>query len=146
MDIVNEGRHAAEIGVGENGNPYKEGQWQYVLWLAGWHSFSGGVVSKRRGVEVEIVSFLVEELLGAGCFITIEESEVEKCDDRDRLLGNVFDRDEETLIVYRGERLIGWVDLVYGNDGFDVIADYSLNLEPCMSNVFEYIETLEERA
>lgn len=36
---------------------------------------------------------------------------------------------EDTLHVYSGDRLVGWVKLVYGNDGHDVIHDYTISLE-----------------
>ncbi len=38
---------------------------------------------------------------------------------------------------------IGWVRFIYGNDGWDVISDYTTNLEPVMKLVQPLIDRLE---
>lgn len=58
--------------------------------------------------------------------------------------------DEERLYVYRGDgkhtpgpRAIGWVLFVYGNDGYDVVSDYTMNLEEYLKGERELTERLE---
>ena len=55
--------------------------------------------------------------------------------------------DEETLVVYdaAGKR-VGAIYLVYGNDGYDVIADHTDNIEinDILSEVFAWIDDNEE--
>jgi hypothetical protein len=41
-----------------------------------------------------------------------------------------------------GQRL-GWMRFIYGNDGWDVLADYTVNLEPLMPAVNELTDKLE---
>jgi hypothetical protein len=53
--------------------------------------------------------------------------------DRKKILGAMFATDDEKLNIYRGEYAgkvyAGFVHFVYGNDGWDVISNYSLKLE-----------------
>jgi hypothetical protein len=47
--------------------------------------------------------------------------------------------DEDYLMVYepgKKERL-GWIHLVYGNDGYDVVSDYTTNLEALVDPITE---------
>lgn len=41
------------------------------------------------------------------------------------------------------ERPIGWVRFVYGNDGHDVISDYTTNLESVLEPINAYAESLD---
>ena len=57
-----------------------------------------------------------------------------------KLLGEC---DEDRIVVYTPAKgRVGWLHLVYGNDGNDVIADYTTNLEPQLQAVNAYAETL----
>jgi hypothetical protein len=40
--------------------------------------------------------------------------------------------DDDWLIAYKDGAKFGWARFVYGNDGWDVISDYSVNLERYM--------------
>lgn len=50
------------------------------------------------------------------------------------VLAAMFQGDEDRLYLYKkgGTRIVGWVYFVYGNDGWDVISDYTTNLESLM--------------
>ena len=53
---------------------------------------------------------------------------------RKQILAQMFQTDEEHLMIGGiGNRPEGWVFLVYGNDGYDVISDYTVNLEYLMA-------------
>jgi hypothetical protein len=41
----------------------------------------------------------------------------------------MFKTDQEHIRVFRDNEQIGWVFFVYGNDGWDVVNDYTTNLE-----------------
>ena len=63
----------------------------------------------------------------------------------DSILDKMGETDEELLEVFTQEdhtRRVGWVWFVYGNDGWDVISDYSLNLEDVLKPVNDYADTL----
>lgn len=49
------------------------------------------------------------------------------------LLNAMFATDDEQLFFFKGGKRVGWVRFVYGNDGWDVVCDYTANLEDVMS-------------
>jgi hypothetical protein len=49
------------------------------------------------------------------------------------VLKAMFTTDEDILYVHDASgKQIGWVFFIYGNDGYDVVHDYTTNLEPIM--------------
>lgn len=40
---------------------------------------------------------------------------------------------------------IGWVRMIYGNDGWDVMADYTTNLEDVLTDANKLADKLEEQ-
>lgn len=64
-----------------------------------------------------------------------------------KVLAAMFSTDEDWLVVsnkYTGKR-VGWVRFIYGNSGWDVVNDYTTNLEPAMELVTNYCDTLEAK-
>lgn len=62
--------------------------------------------------------------------------------DQKKIVDAVMDGDEAHIFVHEAEgdlivedsvNCIGWVLFVMGNDGWDVISDYTTNLEPLMA-------------
>lgn len=52
---------------------------------------------------------------------------------RKQILSEMFHTDDERLLIGGiGNNPEGWAYLVYGNDGYDVISDYTVNLEYLM--------------
>jgi hypothetical protein len=116
-------------------------------------------VMRRQKIERRVVSQLVTDLLDAGfvlsvcqgdnrdepCPPTIEKKEIMlklgECDD-DRLFVYSADADDH---AYRTHAVTGWVYLVYGNDGWDVIANYTGNLEKHMTLTNALVEKLSNR-
>ena len=107
-------------------------------------------VQPRGRVEQRIVKSTVRELLAAGFALSV--------DDGGETFGPftveapVFDAlmntDEDYLFVHRVEYIgptkqpFGWVRFVYGNDGWDVINDYTTNLEKHLTATNALIERL----
>lgn len=89
-------------------------------------------VSLERGYDVE------DMLLGS--------SDVEK------IMAEAFAGDEAHIFVQPGEGELvtgdgqvvseGWVFIVLGNDGYDVISDYTVNLESLLTNANQLAERL----
>jgi hypothetical protein len=93
-------------------------------------------IKMRQLVEKEIGTAIVDSLLSAGFHLSTDYGDGESpvSDDRDTVLAAMFLGDEDRLYVYAPEHLsedapIGWAYLVYGNDGWDVLSDYTVNLE-----------------
>lgn len=108
---------------------------------------------QRIAVEQDIVTRTVDALLAAGYALQTDIQEDPRPErptkDRAAILAEMMDVDDEFLGVYdQGESasltkgLIGWVRFVYGNDGWDVISDYTTNLESVLAPINEYADTL----
>lgn len=99
-------------------------------------------IKMRQMVEKKIYTKVIDVLLDAGFYLSIDNGdnsgndyEVKNSKDRDVLLHGMYQTDEERLYVSKRPKagatpeIIGWVYFVYGNDGWDVISDYTVNLE-----------------
>lgn len=94
-------------------------------------------VKRRQLIERRIIRCLVRDMISDGLWISVFDGEattVKRSRDVAEIMGALQTVDEESLIVRRapGAPPIGSVFLVYGNDGWDVIADYSIALDRYM--------------
>jgi hypothetical protein len=103
----------------------------------------------RQEIEREIVGLVVTEGLSAGYSIAVDNGEEEfpASSKAAEIMELLFTVDEEHLIFYQASKRIGWVFLVYGNDGWDVINDYSTTLEAVLEakSVADRIKYWEDR-
>jgi hypothetical protein len=93
-------------------------------------------VKMRQEVERKIATAAIQALLKAGFAISIDNGgdTYERSTSEKAILENMFQTDEEHLYVEKpqragGWRTFGWLYFVYGNDGWDVLSDYTVNLE-----------------
>jgi hypothetical protein len=112
----------------------------------------------RIAVERELVRLTVEIALKEGFWIGVAngaDDEMPPRDDAEAILADMFQTDEEKIYLYRPEGLAhwgpdypayGWVYFVYGNSGWDVVCDYTTNLEDIMKPVFARAQELEDGA
>jgi hypothetical protein len=108
-------------------------------WIPGYHSSSEEIMSvkMRQLVEKEIATAVVDALLAAGFSISIDNTDTitKPMTNRSNILKALFLTDEDRLYaVANPSQPSGWVYLVYGNDGWDVLSDYSVNLEKLIGN------------
>lgn len=97
-------------------------------------------VRDRQRIEQTITRKVVDVLLAAGYLLGVndgDETVVHHSTNKKVILDALFNTDEDYLYVYEDddkgdptnvlydERPNYWVRLVYGNDGWDVISDYS---------------------
>lgn len=91
-------------------------------------------VKMRQRVEREIARAVVKALLDAGFALSLDNGgddyELAHVTDADKILKLMFATDSEHLYAEKDGKICGWVFFVYGNDGWDVINDYSVKLEP----------------
>lgn len=90
-------------------------------------------LQKRQRIERKIIRSLINDGLDSGYTISVsngEEPATEPMNSVGRIMKSMFATDEERLIFYMDGMRAGWVCLVYGNDGDDVVADYSVSMEP----------------
>ena len=92
----------------------------------------------------KIVLSLIDELMGHGFALSVDDGEERHpwTTDRNRVIDAIMESDEDYLWARKPE-YTGGVFLVYGNDGWDVICDYSMGLEPFMVKTMKLAEKLE---
>jgi len=104
-------------------------------------------VQARLLVEKTIVSKVVSAALAADYDLTVndgEEDTIQQSDNHKEILKALFTTDQDTLYLFNDKGLqVGWVDFIYGNDGWDVINDYTLNLEELLKPILSWIDKSE---
>lgn len=106
-------------------------------------------VKQRIVVERAIVRSACTALLAAGLLISVHDGEdtpLKKSSDLGAIMEAIQSTDEDALLVYEanGDRM-GTVSLVYGNDGHDLIADSSSNLDDLLLGTSKLADELCER-
>lgn len=104
-------------------------------------------IEQRIAIEKRIVTKIVEDGLAAGYVLAVENGGDEheyQGTDKARILEELFACDEEWIYFYTQDgHYKGQVYLVYGNDGYDVMADYSLSLEDVLKGANELADKIE---
>lgn len=98
-------------------------------------------VEMRRRVEKVIVRSFIIAALADGYTINIYDEDddedgllfLEPCNDLRKIMDAMFACDMERLHLFKDGKRHGWILFVYGNDGWDVICDYTTNLEHLMA-------------
>lgn len=114
----------------------------------------------RQQIEHKIVSKLVDDILKKGFRIGVSLERGYDLDemlngsrDKEAILKEAFAGDDCHLFVQPAAGPVekdgavvsnGWVYLVYGNDGYDVISDYTTNLEKLLKGANKLSDKMEE--
>lgn len=112
------------------------------------HEAMDRAVLRRCRVEERITRATLRVLLDApeGYTLSVFDGEAETPKTRDFavLAGAMHLTDEDYINVWtRAKEPKGWVRFVYGNDGYDVICDYTTNLEEVLAPVLALAEGIE---
>lgn len=106
-------------------------------------------VKTRQKIEKLIARKFVRIALKAGFAISLDNGgddyEFKHSTDFKHIVGEMFATDDEWLHLSKDGNYVGWVWFVYGNDGWDVIADYTTNLEDLMPEVEKLSDKLCEQ-
>lgn len=105
-------------------------------------------IEKRQSIERTIVRKVIELALSRGYTISVYDGEsypVWRSDDFSEIFGAMFLTDEETIRIYDDNHRLGSIFFVYGNDGYDVIADHSCSLESFLAPITEYTDKLMDK-
>lgn len=99
-------------------------------------------ICARIKLEWEIVVKVVDKLLRSGYELSVysEDPAIESyTTDRQTVLSLMMEVDDEFLYAIKdGKR--SWVRFVYGNDGYDVISDYTTDLEDVLAPIQKWID------
>lgn len=101
----------------------------------------------RLDIERRIVNKAVDTLLDQNYLLSVHDGEVttvRRSNNASEIKAALRTTDMDQLIVHNacGQR-VGWLRFVYGNDGFDVLADYTTNLEGAIAPINEYARDQE---
>ena len=106
---------------------------------------------RRASLERRVAITLVRDVLAAGYSISVYDGEgfgLVRSRDKRAILAAMGSTDEDTLFIRdtSGKKL-GVVTLTYGNDGWDVISDFTDNawMNALLANVNTYADTLAAR-
>ena len=101
---------------------------------------------QRIRIEKRIVKSIVKTALKAGYSVSVnnggDENEISKSTDAKKILAATHQTDEEHILLHKNKKT-SWVFLVYGNDGYDVINDYTVDLEEPLAPVFKLADEIE---
>lgn len=86
-------------------------------------------VHSRIAIEKTIVSMIVSDAIEHGCKVSVNNGDEDSpiLGDYADIMKEVLHTDEEVLFFHKDGKKVGMVLLVYGNDGWDAIADHSAN-------------------
>lgn len=103
-------------------------------------------IQVRRALEIRIVNRLLKLLLKDGCSVTLSYGDGDDVVIKSRKFtdfhADIMACDQEWLRVYKNDKHIGTVFLVYGNEGHDVICDYHNSLSSYIEEVDKFIKTI----
>lgn len=90
-------------------------------------------VAARVELEDKIVRAVVEDAIAAGWTVGLHDGEdfaISRSTDADAVMAHTHSTDEQVLVLVGpgGDHANVW--LVYGNDGWDVVSDYTTSAEP----------------
>ena len=110
-------------------------------------------IEKRQNVERRILRQVIADALSMGYLLSVDDGDgftVRKSADAAAVLAALMTTDEDYLHLDKfdpnGVRTEhGWVRFVYGNDGWDVVCDYSVNIEPVLAGAEKLADRLEAR-
>ena len=108
-------------------------------------------MSDTIAIERIIVNKVIDSAIGSGYAVRLHDGgawATPVTNSAKDIMDNIMNTDEETLVIYRdleGIHRAGFVLFVYGNDGWDVIADNTDNVEinDILSEVFAWIDDNE---
>jgi hypothetical protein len=116
-----------------------------------WLDSSAGDFVVRSWVDrlnTEIVTRLVSDLLAASYLLSVDNGGVRPAvklsRDMDRVMKALMLTQEDTLYAEK-PGISGWVKLIYCNAGWDVLADYTTNLEPVLGPINKWAEQFAHR-
>lgn len=103
-------------------------------------------VEHRIKIEKKIVKKCIQEGLKAGYTFGVHDGEeivLRREKNPNKVLKAMFSTDEDTLLFFKDDKQFGWISFVYGNDGWDVMNDWTTNLDPILVEVNKLVDKIE---
>lgn len=104
-----------------------------------------------RKAQNEIIKRVIADGLAAGYQLTVfdgEEQTLKRSTDAEAIFKAMQTTDDDCLFFFwpdnKTTRSNGWVRFIYGNDGPDVINDYTTNLSDVLKGANDLAERMED--
>lgn len=99
----------------------------------------------ERAIVKQVIASLIDAEYEVQAFYDLSGDDVASpvTSDKDIAINNMFETNEASLQVFSKGINIGWVQFVYGNDGYDVIHDYTTNLDTALQAALDICDKLE---
>lgn len=101
-----------------------------------------------RKLENTIIRVFIREALQHGHTITVTtygEDEITRSNKINKIVGALRSTDYDNIRVHDGDKYIGGGLLVWGNDPWEVISDYSVSIEDMVEPAMEKSREIETR-
>lgn len=104
----------------------------------------------RQEIERKIYSRIVKDALADGYGVSVydgEEYALKNSTSYKEIMDAGFSTDQDALVFVKNGDRVGWVSLIYGNSGWDVISDYVATdeIEGLLKGANELAEKLENQ-
>ena len=104
-------------------------------------------VARRIMIEMRIVRRIVDAGLAAGYSFDVFDGETTtlRSSKSKRTIEAALMTTDEDVLTVRGHdgRILGCINLIYGNDGYDVISDNTISLDAFLDPIMTYADQLE---
>lgn len=101
-------------------------------------------VRARARIEMKIVDSIIASAKRDGYKLVVTDYEPDD-DMNGDIRAQLFNLDDAHVLVIDGNgNQLGWVYLVFGNDGYDLVSDYTLSLESFLEDTNKLANKLEE--
>jgi hypothetical protein len=97
-----------------------------------------------KEMDEQIVRKVVTDAIGAGYVLTVDDYGVKNSNDVESIISDLHAVDQAGLLFIKDGRQIGWVNFIFGECGWDVIQDYTTNLEDVLKGATELADQLSE--
>lgn len=119
-------------------------------------------VKRRVLIERAIIRHAVRAILAAKttqghegmCSVSIplysisvfdgQDVTVSKSRNEDQIMGALMSTDEDVLRIYSRDGKFGYMHLIYGNDGHDVIADHAVAMSDLLQDTNDFADAIAE--
>ena len=101
-------------------------------------------VQARIEVERKIVRRAVLDAISAGYTLNVDYGDGDvlskPTSERKEIMDAMMQGDDDRLFYHKDGKHVGWAWFVYGNDGYDVLSDYTVNLETVLAGANKLAE------
>lgn len=92
-----------------------------------------------------IMRAVIRGLIDAGYSLSVDNGEevTEPSTKEREVFDAMWQTDEDTLFAFRNGKRAGWVSLVYGNEAYELIANWTTNLDDALAKAIAKAESYD---